>query len=413
MSTTTSGPASKDASPHAPASAAHSRPWALVASREIRVKLTDRNFLISTGITLLLVLALLGVQAFFASRDSAPEYTVAVTSADGEALVAEAESALAAVEDGATITAVTVADAPAGQAQLASEDAEAFLTQDADTWTLSSDGGAPTDLEAAFTEAVRTGALATNAEAAGTSLPALMENTTLATDDISDADETQQGVLLVAGILFGVLFYMASLVFGLSIANSVVEEKQSRIVEILAAVIPTRALLAGKVLGNTVLAFGQMAIFVGVGLIGLSFTEYDQYLPLMREPLLWYLPFFIAGFIALASIWAAAGALASRVEDLQSTTMPLTLSIVAIFVVALNLDGTAEVIGSFVPVMSTILMPIRLLEGETMWWEPVVAMALTLAFCWFSIWFGSKLYRRALMQTQGRVSMLQALKLSD
>ncbi len=410
MSTTTTSDAVS--STEAPASAVHTRPWALVASREIRVKLTDRNFLISTGITLLLVVALLGVQAFFASQDSAPEYTVAVTSAQGEALVAQAESALDATEDGATVTAVTVADAAAGRAQLTSEDADALLTQDGDAWTLSSDGGTPGDLEAAVTDAVRASALATNAEAAGTSLPALMENTELTNDDVS-GDGTKEGVLIVAGLVFGVLFYMASLVFGLSIANSVVEEKQSRIVEILAAVIPTRALLAGKVLGNTVLAFGQMAIFVGVSLIGLSFTEYDKYLPLMREPLLWYLPFFIAGFIALASIWAAAGALASRVEDLQSTTMPLTLSLVAIFVIALNLDGKAEVIGSYVPVMSTILMPTRLLAGEAAWWEPMVAMALTLAFCYVSISFGSKLYRRALMQTQGRVSVWQAMRLSD
>ncbi len=404
--------APSDPSTQTPLAAAHTRPWALVASREIRVKLTDRNFLISTGITLLLVVALLGVQAFFASQDSAPEYTVAVTSAEGEALVAHAESALDAIDDGATVTAVTAADAAAGEALLASEDADALLIQDEGAWTLSSDGGAPGDLEAAVTDAVRSSALATNAEAAGTSLPALMENTELTNDDIS-GDGTQEVVLTIAGLVFGVLFYMASLVFGLSIANSVVEEKQSRIVEILAAVIPTRALLAGKVLGNTVLAFGQMAIFVGVGLIALSFTEYDKFLPLMREPLLWYLPFFIAGFIALASIWAAAGALASRVEDLQSTTMPLTLTLVAVFVIAVNLDGTAEVIGSYVPVMSTILMPTRLLAGEAAWWEPVASLALTIGFCYVSILFGSKLYRRALMQTQGRVSVRQAMKITD
>lgn len=410
MSTSATSDATSAA--EAPAPATHTRPWALVAAREIRVKLTDRNFLISTGITLLLVVALLGVQAFLASQDSAPEYTVAVTSADGEALVAQAESALKTTDDGATVTPVIVADATAGEALLTSEEADAFLLQDGDEWTLSSDGGAPGDLEAAVTDAVRSSALATNAEEAGTSLPALMDNTELTTDDIS-GDGTQEIVLAVAGIVFGALFYMASLVFGLSIANSVVEEKQSRIVEILAAVIPTRSLLAGKVLGNTVLAFGQMAIFVGVALIGLSFTEYDAFLPVMREPLLWYLPFFVAGFIALASIWAAAGALASRVEDLQSTTMPLTLTLVAVFVIALNLDGTAEVIGSYVPVMSTILMPIRLLAEEAAWWEPVVAMALTLAFCYASILFGSTLYRRALMQTQGRVSVRQALRISD
>ncbi|MGC1208956.1 MAG: ABC transporter permease [Ornithinimicrobium sp.] len=390
-----------------------SKPWALVTSREVRVKLTDRNFLISTGLTLILIFGLLGFQAFMASRDSAPEYTVAVTSAEGEALVGQGEQTLQGTEDGATVDSELVADADAGTALIESEDADAMLTLGDDGWTLSADGEAPSDLQDALSEAVRTSALSANAESAGTTVPALLAGSQLATSDVSGDDSTEQLIQVVAGLIFGVLFYMASLTFGISIAQSVVEEKQSRMVEILAAVIPIRALLTGKVLGNTMLAFGQMALIVGVGLIGLSFTEYDQYLPMMTEPLLWYLPFFIAGFVALACVWAAAGALATRVEDLQSTTLPLTLTLVAMFVIALNLDGFARVVGSFVPVISTILMPMRLLEGDVMWWEPVVALAVTLAFCWFTISLGSTLYRRALMQTQGRVTVRQALKLKD
>lgn len=261
------------------------RPWVLVAAREIRVKLTDRNFLVSTGVTLVLIVGLLGFQAFMASRDSAPEYTVAVTSTDAEALVAESQSVLQAGEDGATVDAVVVDDTAAGEAALKQEAA---------------DGGPPGDLQDALAESVRLSALSANAEAAGTSVPDLLVGTELDTEDISGDDGSEQVVQTVAGLLFGLLFYMASLTFGISIANSVVEEKQSRIVEILAAVIPVRSLLAGKVAGNTLLAFGQMALVVGVALIGLSFTEYDQYLPMMTEPLLWYLPFFIAGFVALA-----------------------------------------------------------------------------------------------------------------
>lgn len=393
--------------------AGRSTPWALVASREIRVKLSDRNFLISTGVTLVLIFGLLGFQAFMASRDSAPEYTVAVTSAQGETLVGQGADVLQAAEDGASLQAEVVADTDAGAALVRSEDVDAMLVQGDDGWSLSADGEAPGDLERALTEAVRSSALATNAESAGTTVPALLQNSQLSTADISGEDSTDQIVQFAAGLIFGLLFYMASLTFGISIANSVVEEKQSRMVEILAAVIPVRALLTGKVAGNTMLAFGQMALIVGVSLIGLSFTEYDQYLPMMTEPLLWYLPFFVAGFVALACMWAAAGALASRVEDLQSTTLPLTLSLVAMFVVALNLDGFAREVGSFVPVISTILMPMRLLAGEAMWWEPAVALALTLAFCWVTISFGGTLYRRALMQTQGRVSIKQALKLKD
>lgn len=389
------------------------RPWALVATREIRVKLTDRNFLISTGVTLVLIVGLLGFQAFLAGRDSAPEYTVAVTSTDGATLVSEAEPVLQAGEDGASIDTLTVDDAEEAQTAIENDEADAMLTQDDGTWTIAADGGPPGDLREALAETVRLSALSANAQEAGTSVPELLVGTKLETDDTSGEDGTEQVVQIVAGLVFGLLFYMASLTFGISIAQSVVEEKQSRIVEILAAVIPVRSLLAGKVLGNTLLAFGQMALVVGVSLIGLSFTEYDQYLPMMTEPLLWYLPFFVAGFVALACMWAAAGALASRVEDLQSTTMPLTLTLVLIFVVALSIDGFARQILSFVPVMSTILMPMRLLEGDAGWWEPLLALGITVVFCYATVTFGSTLYRRALMQTQGRVSIRKALATKD
>lgn len=312
--------------------------------------------------------------------------------------VAESQSVLQAGEDGATVDAVVVDDTAAGEAALKQEAA---------------DGGPPGDLQDALAESVRLSALSANAEAAGTSVPDLLVGTELDTEDISGDDGSEQVVQTVAGLLFGLLFYMASLTFGISIANSVVEEKQSRIVEILAAVIPVRSLLAGKVAGNTLLAFGQVALVVGVALIGLSFTEYDQYLPMMTEPLLWYLPFFIAGFVALACMWAAAGALASRVEDLQSTTMPLTLTLILIFIVALNLDGVARQVCSFIPVMSTIVMPMRLLEGDAQWWEPLLAFGVTVAFCYATVTFGSTLYRRALMQTQGRVSIRKALATKD
>lgn len=390
-----------------------SRPWALVAAREIRVKLTDRNFLISTGITLLLILGLLGLQAFIAAREEAPEYTVAVSSSQGEALVEQSESVLASQEDGASVTARTVADPAAARELVGEGDVDAALVQRENTWTLLSDGGPPGELARSVADAVRTSALSANAEAAGTSVADLMSGAQLDEQDVSGEDDAERVVQIVAGIVFGLLFYMASLTYGISIANSVVEEKQSRIVEILAAVIPVRALLTGKVLGNTLLAFGQMALIVGVSLIGLSFTEFDRYLPMMTEPLLWYLPFFVAGFVALACMWAAAGALASRTEDLQSTTLPLTLSLVVIFVVALNLDGVARTIGSFVPVMSTILMPMRLLEGGVSWWEPLAAFVATLAFSYLTITVGSSLYRRALMQTQGRVSLRQAMRLPE
>ncbi|MGI8947794.1 MAG: ABC transporter permease [Ornithinimicrobium sp.] len=389
------------------------RPWAVVAGREIRVKLTDRNFVLSTVFTVVLLAAVFGLQAFLAGQASAPEYQVAVTDEQGSGLVEGVQQTLQEGTPDGTVESVLMDDPAAAQEAAQEGDVDAVLTQADGVWTLGADGSPDVELRRAVTEAVRTQVLQANAATAGTTLTELMAGTEVSTVDYSGRDDDEQLVRVVAGIAFGLLFYMASLLFGLSIAQSVVEEKQSRIVEILTAAIPVRALLTGKVLGNTLLAFGQMVLLVGVGLIGLSLTAYDRFLPMFTEALLWYLPFFLSGFVALACIWAAFGAMASRVEDLQSTTMPLTLLLVAVFLIAINIDGAWKVAGSYVPVMSTIVMPMRLLEGDAAWWEPVLALALTLGFCWLTVRLGARLYRRALLQTQGRVTFAQVLRLGD
>jgi ABC-2 type transport system permease protein len=123
-------------------------------------------------------------------------------------------------------------------------------------------------MTAYVTEVVGDRTLAANAEAAGTTVAVLTAGGTVTRQLLQpDANE---GFKLAVGFIFSFLFYFASIMFGMSIATSVIEEKQSRVVEILASAVPLRQLLAGKVLGNVVLALGQMVLFVGVGIIGVG-----------------------------------------------------------------------------------------------------------------------------------------------
>jgi ABC-2 type transport system permease protein len=130
--------------------------------------------------------------------------------------------------------------------------------------------------------------------------------------------------------------------------------------------------------------------------------------PSVSGAVVWFLVFFLAGFVALASLWAVAGSLASRNEDLQSTTPPLTMLVMGMFFGGIFLSGTWQTIASFVPPLSAVLMPVRLLDGDVPWWQPVVALALLLVFAGFTVVVGERIYRRALLQTQGRLSLRQA-----
>lgn len=385
--------------------------WPLVAQREIQVRLSDRNFLVSTGLTLVLVVGVFAVQALFSG--GASSYRVAVTDDEGAAVVAQAEQVLQGSDEEASLSPVRVADESTGEATVLAEDADALLVRSGDGWSLAADGTPARDLQQALAEVVRTEALTANADAAGTSVEELTRGAELATTNLSGDDEQQEVIAFLVGIIFAALFYMSSVLFGMAIASSVVEEKQSRIVEILAAAIPVRQLLTGKVLGNTALALGQLVLFIGVGLVGLTFTDVTAFLPGMTGAVLWYVPFFLAGFLALACIWAAAGAMASRTEDLQATTTPLTVFLAVIFVVGINLEGVTAQVVSFLPIASTILMPMRILAGETAWWEPALALVVTLAFAALTIRLGERLYRRALLQTQGRVTLRTAWATRD
>ncbi|GAA4879161.1 ABC transporter permease [Serinicoccus chungangensis] len=386
-------------------------PWTLVAAREIQVKLTDKNFLIGTGLTILLLLAVLVVPSLLGS--SSPDYDVAVTDDRGAAVVAEVDDTLRAEDEEASATAVEVADRDAAESAVLEGDVDAALVAGDGTWELLSDGPDLGALQGLLSEQVRADALADNARSAGTTVEALTAGSEVAVVDVGQEEGGMPPVIAyVLGFAFAGLFYFAAIMFGMQIANSVVEEKQSRIIEILAAKIPTRQLLLGKVLGNTVLAFGQLALIAAVSLVGMTFVDLDVALPGLVGAIAWYLPFFLLGFLALACVWAAAGALASRTEDLQQTTMPLTMVLVVLFIAGVNLEGTARQVFSFLPVASTLVMPMRILEGDTQLWEPVLALVLVVVFCALTITLGSRLYERALLHTSGSLSWRRAMALS-
>lgn len=382
--------------------------WWLVARREIMVKATDRAFLIGTFVTIAIIVGLVGVQAYFAGRTQ----DVTMVTTTQAAPVAEAVQQAAKADDDLAVTLLEVDEDAAAKEAVADEKADAWLHQEGDTWVLTTKSDAESSLESLVATVIRQLALETNAAAAGTSLEELEQGATLETAFL-DGDAQRAELASIVGFAFAFLFYVASLMFGIALANSVVEEKQSRVAEIIATAIPLRHLLIGKIVGNTVLAVTQLAIYSVVGLIGLAFTDYRELIPTVSGPVVWFIAFFLAGFAVLACLWAVAGSLASRTEDLQSTSMPLTVLVMGILFGGLILDGTWQTIGSFVPPLSAVLMPIRLLEGDASWWEGLIALALLVGMAVVTVRVCERIYRRSLLQTGGQISLRRAWRAED
>ncbi len=383
--------------------------WLIVAGREIVVRLTDKNFIVSTLVTVALLAGSFGLQAALAGGASSA--SVVVSGPGARAAISVADRLADQRQVPVDLTVSESADAAAVDAAVRDESADLGLVHDGTAWRLVSRQAPDAGFAALVREAVQQQALTANAAAAGTTVTALTAGSQV--DDRLLAPEQDQATKYAVSVAFALLFYLASLLFGMTIASSVVEEKQSRVVEILVSSVSVRQLLLGKVAGNTVLAMLQMVLFVGIGLVGVSFTDYRSILPSLAAASGWFLVFFLAGFVALACLWAAAGSLATRNEDLQSTTPALTTVLVATMFLGLIGQGTVQVVASYVPIVSTIAMPQRLFAGTASWWEPVLSLAITCGVAYGAVVLGERLYSRSLLQTQRRLSVREALRLAE
>lgn len=384
--------------------------WLIVAGREIMVKLRDRNFIISTLTTLAILAIAFGVSFAMAERESTS--TVAYAGSEAGLVIDAVGLEASDVPDGSHIDGLELSDEAAIESAVSNGDADAGLVNTDGTWTLIGDTSVPAEVTAAVTGTVSAIVMEANAQAAGTSMNELTEGAAVE-ERLLQGDDRDPVVQIIAGIVFMFLFYLAAAVFGYGIASSVIEEKQSRVVEILAASISLRQLLFGKVIGATVLAIGQLALLLGIGVIGLSFTEFSELLPEVGSAAIWYLVFFVFGFATLAALFAVSGSLGTRVEDVQATSTPVLMLVLIAAFGGFIVEGTAQVVASYIPVVSTVAMPIRLLDGSALWWEPLVSLAVSLATTAVVVMLAERMYRRSLLQTGSKMSWRQALSAGE
>lgn len=213
--------------------------------------------------------------------------------------------------------------------------------------------------------------------------------------------------------LFGVLLlYGALLAYGNWVAAGVIEEKASRVVEVLLAAIRPSELLAGKVIGVGVVALCQLAIVYGSGLAAALWVTPGG-LPRGALSALGLLLFWFAlGYALYAWVFAVAGALVARPEQLQVTLTPLSVAVVSSAFVALaaleNPDAPLVRAASLFPPLAPMVMPIRAAAGSAPAWEQVLAAALMVAGTAALVPLCARVYSGAILRTGRRVSLREA-----
>ena len=349
----------------------------LVAEREMNVLVRTKGFWISFLVTIVGLFALVVLPTVFG---------------DDKPAVAAVESVASVVDDKA-LEVRTVPDLAAAEALVRSDEVEAAVVPD-------------TTGESAI--GVRVVALNDPPDDV---ISTLVEAPPV---DLLDASAVNSGVRQVVILVFA-LFFLLFGMGGAAIAQSTVTEKQTRIVEILVSTVPIRALLAGKILGHVLLTMGQVVVLALAAPIALRLGDQGELLAVVAPALGWFVPFLCLGFVLLAAMWAVAGALVSRQEDLGSTMgLAMLLVMGPYFGVQFFSDNPVvmEVL-SFVPFSAAVAMPVRMFTGDAAVWEALLSMGL-LAVTVVAIVLGaSRVYSGSLLQTSGKVGLAKAWRHAD
>lgn len=219
--------------------------------------------------------------------------------------------------------------------------------------------------------------------------------------------------LVFAYVLFMVLYFMIAF-YGQSILRGVMEEKTSRVAEVVVSSVKPNTLLAGKVLGVGAVALTQVATWVAVAALlfvnrGPIFEAFGagpaagaMVLPTVPAGIAIALVlFFILGFVFYAALHAAVGAMVSNQEDVQQASLPIMLlllsSVVFINVVLMNPGAPSARIFSLLPWSAPILMPMRMALIPLPWTEIVASLASVALGCVAVLWVSAKIYRVGLL----------------
>src|SRR5690242_12113045 len=266
-------------------------------------------------------------------------------------------------------------------------------------------------LKAVVTGAIQLAAVRERAAAAGISpaaAAALLTPVPVANAQLGSAAGRSPGDEMAVLVMTVVLFFGIS-VFGQMVLTGVLEEKASRVVEVLLARVPARALLAGKIAGIGLLGLAQIGVTALAALIAAAAVR-SAGVPAVRGPVLaWALIWFVLGYTLYATVYGALGSLGSRVEDAQAVAGPvlvvMAVAYFASFITVGKPDSTAATALSYFPLTAPMAMPGRIAMGAAAWWEPVVAAALTLAAIAGLVVLAGRVYTRAILHSGPALSL--------
>jgi len=221
-----------------------------------------------------------------------------------------------------------------------------------------------------------------------------------------------------AYILF-VLMYLVIMLYGMNTARSIIEEKSSRVFEVLLSSITSDEMLAGKIIGVGAVGLTQVGVWMlGALTVGIYFAGSIQgaggHAVVSGTQIAFFVAYFLFGFLLYSSIAAALGAMTNSEQELQQLNMFLVLPLVFCMVMLRALikspDSPLSRIVSLIPLCSPLLMNFRISIGSPQPWEiwlSFILMSLTIAAI---LWVSSRIYRVGILMYGKKPNLPEILR---
>lgn len=416
-----------------------------VTKREYLERVRSRWFLIATVFGPLLFGGLMFLPAYFASRssDAADVSRVRVIDATGSNVGLRIASELGGGLTGDTTRTRLVVVAPSEIAQAESLATTAVIQKEIRGYlVLDDDALQGLDIRYAGTNAtaiadmnriesvVRKAIMAYRLEAAGVSAA---DATTLSTlrpqvhaERITATGRGGSGrVNLLFAITVAMLLYTTIFIYGQNVLRGVMEEKQTRVAEVVVSSVSPGTLLAGKVLGVGAVGLTQMLVWMGSSILlfrlrgpilaKFGITSMPFQLPSITPGMLGLLLlFFVLGYVLYSAMFAAVGAMVSTEQDAQQAQMPvvllLVMSVMFLQTAISEPDGRMATNLSWLPFSAPIVMPLRLATVNVPAWDIFTSLAILAATCHLCVYAAARIYRTGLLLYGKRPSFMEVMR---
>jgi ABC-2 type transport system permease protein len=226
------------------------------------------------------------------------------------------------------------------------------------------------------------------------------------------------GEFIVVG-LFVMILYITLLSWGIAVQRSIIEEKGSRVIEVMLSSVEPRDLFIGKIIGVGSLGLTQIAIWGAmIFAVGFSssvvFAELSQYVQISFADVVYFLLFYVLGFLLYSAVFTIVGAMCSTEQDaqqLQSVIMiPLIIPIMLTFVVIQNPNSLLGVVLSIIPLFTPMVMLARVVISDPPGWQVALSIVLLIASIYGVILFAARVFRVGVLMYGKRPSLREVIR---